>query len=315
MRSIPLAAACAAVLAILPGCSSTTSKEFDTDSPAAPESLSVVAISDSVAILTWKAPGDDGSTGQAAAYDVRHAASASGLAAWGTALQAAGEPTPGPVGTVERFVLSGLTLGEEHYFAVKALDEEGNASEMSNPSATDGYFAPTTIAGAIHDLQRAYNQRDQDHYAGLLADDFLYLFAPQDVGGSGGIPDSWGRVDEIESANAIFSGEPNAEGFRCEAVSLGFLPGSDGPSPIEDWRMATLSQIQLAVDTRHADSGEPLRYELYGDRADLHFVRTVEIEPVSGERIWKIIQWEDKPAATRLSTDPTTWGRIKALWR
>ncbi len=32
-----------------------------------------------------------------------------------------------------------------------------------------------------------------------------------------------------------------------------------------------------------------------GDQADIHFIRTDEIDPASRARIWKIIYWVDKP--------------------
>ena len=46
--------------------------------------------------LKWTAPGDDGSTGTAASYDIRYSTSTIDDGNWASATQVAGEPTPAP---------------------------------------------------------------------------------------------------------------------------------------------------------------------------------------------------------------------------
>lgn len=81
-------------------------------------------------ILTWTAPGDDGNTGTAAVYDVRYATDSATVANWSNATQATGEPVPRVAGTTETFQLN-LPNGV-YWFAIRARDEVGNQSPMSN---------------------------------------------------------------------------------------------------------------------------------------------------------------------------------------
>ncbi|MFH1460573.1 MAG: fibronectin type III domain-containing protein, partial [Candidatus Omnitrophota bacterium] len=65
----------------------------DTTAPAAVSNLAVVNISQNSATLSWSAPGDDGSTGTAASYDIRYSTAAITAVNWASATQASGEPT------------------------------------------------------------------------------------------------------------------------------------------------------------------------------------------------------------------------------
>jgi len=83
-----------------------------------------------IVVLTWSAPGDDGHVGTAAVYDIRYASDSLIMANWTLATQATGEPTPHVAGTTETF---SITLGPgTWWFALRASDEVGNQSEMSN---------------------------------------------------------------------------------------------------------------------------------------------------------------------------------------
>jgi hypothetical protein len=86
---------------------------------------------DSVSI-TWTAPGDDGSVGTAASYELRMSTSAITAANWGGATVVAGTPTPGVAGTREHVVVRGLTNGTPYWFAIKTTDDSGNQSNISN---------------------------------------------------------------------------------------------------------------------------------------------------------------------------------------
>jgi hypothetical protein len=82
--------------------------------------------------LLWNAAGDDGNGGTAAAYDIRYGASPiSTEAAFSAATEVAGEPAPLAAGTRQGMVVNGLSAGT-YFFAVKAIDEAGNPSALSN---------------------------------------------------------------------------------------------------------------------------------------------------------------------------------------
>ncbi len=81
--------------------------------------------------LTWTAPGDDGSTGTAAAYDIRYSQSTITEANWDAATQVTG-PTPAVATSNESMTISGLSPNTTYYFAIKTVDEVPNSSGLSN---------------------------------------------------------------------------------------------------------------------------------------------------------------------------------------
>jgi hypothetical protein len=179
----------------------------------------------------------------------------------------------------------------------------------------DPYTKPTSVSNVLYNLKLSYNLRDLAKYRECFVDEYVYVFDPVDVGGEHNIPELWGKADEILSAAHLFANQPNVDGYRCDSLSLSFTAGVEQPSSIDgSWRMVTLSQVQLIVYAQQEDNGEPLWYEVNNDRADLHFVRTAEVEPVSGERIWKIVYWVDKHNGAKASIQGATWGQIKAIW-
>ncbi len=89
--------------------------------------------------LSWTAPGEDpDGTGTCTAYHIRYALSQiSTPAGWVAATDATGEPTPSAPGTPENFTVNGLSPGTTYWFALKAEDDVGKLSELSNsPSGT-----------------------------------------------------------------------------------------------------------------------------------------------------------------------------------
>lgn len=98
--------------------------------------------------LRWTAPGDDGTVGTAAQYDVRYSTSNITNANWNNATQATGETAPKIAGSAEAFTLSNLAANTTYYFAIKSADEATNWSTLSNVvSITTGdETAPAAIA-------------------------------------------------------------------------------------------------------------------------------------------------------------------------
>ncbi len=163
------------------------------------------------------------------------------------------------------------------------------------------YVANTSITNVLANLKTSYNKQNIEQYKALLHQDYLYIFDPRDVG-THGIPESWIYPDEVASAEHLFRSDPNTDGYKMETISLNYLPGSDVVSQVEPgWRMVTLTQITLLVDTRHKDNGKQLLYQVIGDQADIHFIQTDAIDQASGLRIWKIIYWVDKPIGALLA--------------
>jgi len=104
----------------------------DDTPPANVTDLAVSTATTHSLTLTWTAPGDDGNNGTATEYDIRYATSNIDNETWGFAIQASGEPAPGPAGSNETFVVDGLAAATTYYFALKAVDDAGNWANLSN---------------------------------------------------------------------------------------------------------------------------------------------------------------------------------------
>jgi trimeric autotransporter adhesin len=109
-----------------------TTLALDTALPGVPTSLTSTSINETSVALRWNASGDDGNTGQATSFDVRYSTTPITTANWNSATQVNGEPAPGNPGTTHNFTVNGLARQTTYYFAVRALDEVGNLSAISN---------------------------------------------------------------------------------------------------------------------------------------------------------------------------------------
>jgi hypothetical protein len=124
----------------------------DVTPPAAVTSLAFGLVSDQVATLLWTAPGDDGLSGTATAYDLRWSASPITSSNFGSATAIALPPVPVPSGQAQTFVMLGLTPGTQYYFALKARDEANNWSGMSNVATVTTQTTDQTPPAAVQDL-------------------------------------------------------------------------------------------------------------------------------------------------------------------
>jgi|GEM_PF-1061607 len=96
--------------------------------------------------LLWTAPGDDGYTGTAERYEIRYSTAPIVTAEqWEAAIAADGAPQPGTAGTEQTAIVSGLNAGRTYFFAIRAVDEAGNRSGISNPLYVAMKDDPTTV--------------------------------------------------------------------------------------------------------------------------------------------------------------------------
>jgi hypothetical protein len=126
----------------------------DTTPPAAVQDLAVTIVGVSSVTLRWTAPGDDGTSGTATAYDVRYATYPLNESVWVQATQASGEPTPESAGALQTFTVRNLTAGILYSFGLKTADEVGNMSMLSNVVSTRTLVVvvDTTPPAAVADL-------------------------------------------------------------------------------------------------------------------------------------------------------------------
>jgi phosphodiesterase/alkaline phosphatase D-like protein len=122
----------------------------DTIRPAHVTTLAVSVTTDSTAMLTWTAVGNDSLTGTATSYDLRVSTSPITAANFSSATAVSPVPTPTAAGSSQSCVVHNLGREVTYYFAIKVSDAAGNTSAMSNvPSAT----TPDTMPpAAVHNL-------------------------------------------------------------------------------------------------------------------------------------------------------------------
>lgn len=104
----------------------------DVTPPAAITNLAALASGISSLNLTWTATGDDGLVGAARQYDLRYSTSPLTEANWSLATKAVGEPIPLAAGQAETFRIQGLANSTQYYVGVKARDNVGQESLLSN---------------------------------------------------------------------------------------------------------------------------------------------------------------------------------------
>jgi hypothetical protein len=112
--------------------------------------------------LHWTAPGDDGTAGTAAQYDVRHSTSNITVANYGSATQATGEPTPKAAGQAEQFVISNLAANTTYYFAVKTADEAANwSTEIGDTHDPYGAIVTASMYGCGEQIAAMRERRNK----------------------------------------------------------------------------------------------------------------------------------------------------------
>jgi hypothetical protein len=101
--------------------------------------------------LAWTAPGDDGSIGTATGYEMRLSTSPITAGNWGSAAVVSGGPSPAVSGTHQTWTVRGLDRANSYYFAIKAVDDAGNWSGISNVLRWDWVVdtAPPSAPGGV----------------------------------------------------------------------------------------------------------------------------------------------------------------------
>jgi hypothetical protein len=111
----------------------------DTGDNTRPEKIELTARKGSdtgEVILGWTAPGDDQNIGRASEYIIHYSErEINNYARWLEANDVTGEPIPKNAGSEETFTVSNLTPGKRYYFAIRAVDDMGNKSILSNSAS------------------------------------------------------------------------------------------------------------------------------------------------------------------------------------
>ena len=120
----------------------------DTTPPGAPADLRVYQKTDHSIALRWIAPGDDGTEGRAARYDIRHSTDPIDEQSWETADRWSEPPEPSEAGLADSMTVRGLDPGTQYFFALRAADEPGRWSPLS-PVVVDTTVALTAALSSF----------------------------------------------------------------------------------------------------------------------------------------------------------------------
>lgn len=155
------------------GGGSSSSASTDTTAPGVIADLVVSSTTASSITLSWTAPGDDGTSGTAASYIIRYATTTITDSNWPSAADFSSPPTPLAAGTSQSVLIAGLTPGTTYYFAIKAKDEEGNESELSNIVSAVTALPPPDTSNVNHVLISEVQVAGAD-----AGDEFIELYNP-----------------------------------------------------------------------------------------------------------------------------------------
>ncbi len=182
------------------------------------------------------------------------------------------------------------------------------------------YTRPVTGWAVLYNLRLAYNRRDIAEIDAMLDTNFTFYLSSADVGG--GLPDQWGRAEEILYTSRLF--DPNYAGAnRCKNLVADF----DIDHGVQ-WN--AIPPDSLVTETRHHAT---VAYDFQVDvEPDTQF------QPAAGSQCdftvrnigtdanpdFRLVEWRDlgapSPLAASLETRPTpvessTWGKVKSLYR
>lgn len=124
-----------AMLSLLAGCATESSSPIrpPDSTPPANTALTFSDVTSASVGLTWRAPGDDGMVGNAAAYDLRYSNSTIDENNFESATPVSGVDAPSAPRSLERMTVAGLQPGTTYFFAIRTRDSDGNRSEVSSP--------------------------------------------------------------------------------------------------------------------------------------------------------------------------------------
>lgn len=136
---------------LLNGCGED--RKPDAIPPAAVTDLRTEEVERNAITLLWTAPGDDGASGRAVSYEIRHHDAEITLSGWDSTGTVTAQPPASPAGAPESLRVESLRENERYYFALRAVDEVGNWSALSNllsvRTASSDSIAPAEVSTLV----------------------------------------------------------------------------------------------------------------------------------------------------------------------
>jgi hypothetical protein len=173
-------------LLALSACEDDTATPSDVTSPARVTDLTVSLAGEDSLRLQWSAPGDDGGSGSASSYQIRRSGSPISGANFGSAAPVANPPAPLTGGTTQVFIVAGIDTTIEVHFALRAIDDAGNASQVSNDAPWFPAGTPQHLVKNIPPVKdnSMYEEGDYSNGAGQ------YIFTGENANGDVPPPDA-----------------------------------------------------------------------------------------------------------------------------
>jgi lysophospholipase L1-like esterase len=245
---------------------------FDNISPAMITDLAVESVTSRTALVSWTATGDDGNVGTADWYDLRYSTLPITGLNFGNAIQAVGEPNPLPSGSAEEYMVGGLSPSETYYFALKAMDEAGNPSPLSN--------APSGQTVANHALLDDFERTELGSF--WNADPEFTISNGELANGS--LEERW---DFIAAFNRMKDGEAVSLRWGTNADNMGIGDGGlalmmNSPSPDADGYLIFRHRVNNYYALWTITDGAPLISVAQSPTASLPFPEAGDIFEVVG---------------------------------
>jgi hypothetical protein len=167
--------------------------------------------------------------------------------------------------------------------------DSGNGDPPPDP---DPFLARTSPENLLANLKAAYEERAIAEYESLLAMDFTFLLSQEDAQ-QPGMPESWGRQDEIGIHTNMFDSD------RVEDLTLSFDAGSRVFDPTDGLWTITITNVRLRLygETPGSEEG-PKEYKVDNGTSKFWFRENDWTEPETSNKIWSIVKWEDNPIST-----------------
>lgn len=160
--------------------------------------------------------------------------------------------------------------------------------ETKEPGGSTPDFKDLTAKDDVpYNLTQAYLQRDIDQYRKLQHPSFLFQFPADEFDLAGTADGRWEASRDLQSTDAMLSGEPNKDGRILQDIELTLTPKdliwSPDVEPEFEGSLRRTYTVQMDVEV----SGN-LTYQVRGQQE--FYIQQVEVD---GKQLWKLRFWRD----------------------
>ncbi len=163
-------------------------------------------------------------------------------------------------------------------------------------------LSPTTPENLIANLQASYRNREIEHYAELLAPEFIFKFQPLDANVIG--TPFWTRDQDSTGTRALLT-TTEVSDIRIDLIYGGRDSSFDMSPPVDSLKIRIIT-TDLQVDQTDGTTW------IVTDQQDLFFRQGIEANGESPIHWW-IYEWDDLPslASPRPLVKMSSWGNLK----